>query len=159
MRKALPGALAAACAALSAASAQLAPTSDAPIDITGDTLEVVDDVATWTGRVSALQGEAILTAEKLVATLDEGGAFKTIEAIGAMRYSNGKDAIAGERALYDEAARTITVTGDVVVTQDKQVMTGGEIVYWIDTGRILFTAPEGRRIRGIFHTKSGPPAP
>jgi lipopolysaccharide export system protein LptA len=146
-----------ACAAAlwaSSANAQLAPKlTDAPIDITGDRLEVVDDVATWTGSVRALQGDAILTADRLVADLDDGGSFTRIRAIGSVRYSNGKEAITGKRALYDATARTITISDDVVVTQGDQVMTGGELVYWVDSGKLLFTAPSGRRIRGIFYAK------
>jgi lipopolysaccharide export system protein LptA len=141
----------------SPAGAQLVADSNLPIDITGDSLEIVDDVATWTGNVSAVQGEAILTAEKLVATLDDEGGFQTIDAVGAVRYSNGKEAITGSKARYDAGARSITVTENVIVTQGETVMSGGALVYWIDTGRINFTAPEGKRIRGIFHTKSGGP--
>lgn len=137
-----------------AAGAQLAPdVSDAPIDITGDRLEVVDDVATWVGNVRAVQGEAILTAEKLVADLDEDGAFRKIRAVGTVRYSNGKDAISGKVGVYDAEKRTITISEEVVVTQGEQVMTGGKLIYWVDTGRLLFTAPSGRRIRGIFYAK------
>lgn len=149
----------AACAAAccGAASAQLAPAvSSGPIDITGDRLEVVDDVATWTGNVRAVQGFAILSAERLVADLDDGGAFTRIRAVGGVRYSNGKDAITGEVGVYDAGKRTITISDDVVVTQGEQVMTGGRLIYWVDTGKILFTAPEGRRIRGIFYAKQTP---
>lgn len=142
------------------ASAQLLPqASDDPIDITGDRLEVIDDVATWIGNVRAVQGEAILTASRLVADLDDAGAFKKIRAEGGVRFSNGKEAIAGKVGVYDAGARTITIIDDVVVTQGEQVMTGGELVYWVDTGRLLMTAPSGRRIRGIFYAKrSGEPS-
>lgn len=134
------------------AAAQLAPEiSDAPIDVTGERLEVEDDVATWFGDVRAVQGGAILTADKLIATLDENGGFKKLRAVGNVRYSNGEEAIAGEVGVYDAAKRTITITKDVVVTQGEQVMTGGELVYWVDSKRLRFTAPEGRRIRGVFY--------
>lgn len=139
---------------LSAAHAQLIPDSDAPIDITGESLEIIDDVATWTGDVRAVQGEAILTADKIIAILDDEGDYSTIRAVGGVRYSNGKEAITGENALYDAEARAITITDNVVVTQGRTVMTGGALVYWIDTGRIAFTAPDGKRIRGIFYAKS-----
>jgi lipopolysaccharide export system protein LptA len=136
------------------ASAQIAPRlTDAPIDITGDRLEVEGDVATWSGAVRAVQGEAILSADTLVADMTEGGDVSRIQASGQVRYSNGKQAITGKRGVYDAAARTITMIEDVVVVEGEQVMVGGELVYWIDSGRILFTAPAGRRIRGIFHTK------
>lgn len=138
-------------------SAQLIANSDEPVDITGDSLELVDDIATWQGNVRALQGEAILTADKLVATLDDDGGFRTITALGGVRYSNGKEVVAGERAVYDAVERSITISENVVVTQGETVMTGGVLVYWLDTGRITFNAPEGQRIRGIFHSKSGAP--
>lgn len=136
------------------AGAQLAPAiSDAPIDITGDRLEIVDDVATWTGNVRAVQGEAILTAETLVADLDEDGSFTEIRASGTVRYSNGKEAITGKVGVYNASTRTITISEDVVLTQGDQVMTGGQLVYWVDSKKVLFTAPSGRRIRGIFYAK------
>ena len=151
-------ALATALAVSTPAHAQLIPDDEQPIDITGDSLEFVDDVATWVGNVRAVQGEAILTADRLVATLGEDGGFTSIRAIGRVRYSNGREAIAGETALYDATARAITISDNVIVTQGKTVMSGGALVYWIDTGRISFTSPGGRRIRGIFHTKAPPSA-
>jgi lipopolysaccharide export system protein LptA len=155
MRKAIIAALAGLPVALGEASAQLIADSDEPIDITGDSLEVIDDVATWIGNVSAVQGEAVLTAERLIARLDGKGSFTSIEAVGAVRYSNGKEAITGEAALYQAGPRSIIVSRNVVVTQGETVMTGGSLVYWLDTGRIRFTASDGERIRGIFHAKSG----
>lgn len=156
MKKA--GAIAAAAAIMAgSASAQLAPVdSDQPIDITGDRLEVENDVATFLGNVRAVQGAAILTAERLVADLDDKGSFTKIRAQGTVRYSNGKEAITGARAVFDDVARTITISENVVVTQGEQVMTGGELTYWVDTGKIVFTAPAGKRIRGIFYAKDQP---
>lgn len=142
---------------VSPASAQLIADSNEPIDITGDVLEGVDDVVTWTGNVTAVQGEAILTAARFVTKFGKERDLQSFEAMGAVRYSNGKEAITGETAFYDASARSITMTENVVVTQGETVMTGGALIYWIDTGAFRFTAPEGRRIRGIFHTKSGPP--
>jgi lipopolysaccharide export system protein LptA len=136
------------------AASQLIANSNEPIDITGDSLELVEDVATWKGNVRAIQGEAIMTADELVATLGADGGFKSLQAVGAVRYSNGKEAITGKTAVYDAVARSITISENVVITQGKTVMTGGALIYWVDSGRIRFTAPGGARIRGIFHTNS-----
>ena len=138
-----------------AAHAQfLEASSEEPLDITSDRLESEEDVATWTGDVQVVQGPAVLTTDKLVITQSEDGGINEIRAIGNVRYSNGEETIAGEQALYIETDRTLTMTGDVIVTQGKQIMRGGELTYWVDTGKIRFTAPEGRRVRGIFYTKS-----
>lgn len=136
------------------AAAQLIAESDAPIDITGDSAEFQDDFAVWTGNVSVVQGEGVLTTKRLEATLSEEGDFETIVAIGDVRYSNGSEAITGERGVYDGTARTITISENVIVTQGQQVMAAGQVVYWVDTGRVQFFPEAGRRIRGIFYTQS-----
>jgi len=134
--------------------AQLVAESDLPIDITGDTAEFQDNLAIWTGNVRVLQGEGILTTDRLEADLSEEGDFDDIRAIGSVRYSNGNEAITGERAFFDNVARTITITENVIVTQGKQVMSAGAVTYWIDTGKVKFLPEPGKRIRGIFYTGS-----
>jgi lipopolysaccharide export system protein LptA len=136
------------------AAAQLIAAGDSkePIDITGDTAEFQDKEAVWTGNVRVVQGETILTTERLEATLSDEGDIETITAIGAVRYSNGKEAITGERAVFNDGARTIVITENVIVTQGKQIMSAGKITYWIDTGKVLFTPEAGKRIRGLFFT-------
>ena len=126
--------------------------SKEPVDITGNTAEFQDNMAVWTGNVRVVQGEAILTTERLEAQLSDDGQFETITAIGLVRYSNGKEAITGERAVFNDVARTITITENVIVTQGKQVMSAGKITYWVDTGKVLFTPEAGKRIRGLFFT-------
>lgn len=137
-----------------AAHAQLVAESDEPIDITGDAAEFQDNLAVWTGNVRVLQGEGILTTDRLEADINDEGDFDNIRAIGSVRYSNGKEAITGERALFDNTARTITVTENVIVTQGKQVMAAGAVTYWVDTGKVKFLPAPGKRIRGIFYTGS-----
>ena len=126
--------------------------SNEPIDITGDTAEFQDNNAVWTGNVRVVQGLAILTSERLEAVLTDEGDFETITAIGSVRYSNGEEAITGERAVFNNKARTIVMTDNVIVTQGKQVMSAGKITYWVDTGKVLFTPEAGKRIRGLFFT-------
>ncbi len=126
--------------------------SEEPIDITGDTAEFQDNLAVWTGNVRVVQGPAILISERLEAVLTDEGDFETITAIGSVRYSNGEEAITGERAVFNNDARTIVMTDNVIVTQGKQVMSAGKITYWIDSGKVLFTPEAGKRIRGLFFT-------
>jgi lipopolysaccharide export system protein LptA len=137
-----------------AGNAQLISSSDEPVDITSDAAEFQEDYALWTGNVRVVQGEAILTADRLEATIDEAGEFQTITAYGAVRYTNGKEAIAGRRAVFEQATRTITVTEKVILTQGKQVMSAGAVIYWIDSGKVKFTPAPGDRIRGIFYPSS-----
>lgn len=145
--------MAVACFVCGPAAAQLVGQSEEPIDIFGDHWEVVEKVVTIDGNARAVQGEGVLTAARFVATLDDDQQPQTIECEGGVRYTNGKEAVAGDAALYDDAARTITFNGNVVVTQGENVITGGNLIYWIDTGRISLTPSVGKRVRGFFKSK------
>ncbi len=136
----------------STASAQLAADSNAPIDITGDAAEFRDNVAIWTGNVRVVQEDSILIADRLEADINDEGDFETITATGSVRYSNGNEAITGKRAVFDNTQRTITMTEDVIVTQGKQIMSAGAVIYWVDTGMVKFQPAPGQRIRGVFYT-------
>lgn len=127
--------------------------SDEPIYVYGDSVEAVGKLVTLEGAARAVQGPAILSASRIVATLNDEQQPVAIEAQGEVRYTNGKEAVAGDTALYDDLARTITFTGDVVVTQGDSVITGGRLVYWIDTGRISLAPAAGQRVRGVFKSK------
>ena len=139
------------------ANAQLVSASDAPVDITSDAAEFQDNRALWTGNVRVVQAEAILTAERIEATITDEGEIQSIKAFGAVRYSNGKEAITGERAVFEDASRTITMTENVIVTQGKQVMSAGAVTYWVDTGKVKFNPEPGKRIRGIFYPNEASP--
>ena len=127
--------------------------SNEPIDITGDTAEFRDNNTIWTGNVRVIQGDAILTSEHLDARLNNDGELETIIATGSVRYSNGKESITGERAVFNDLRRTVTITRNVILTQGKQVMSAGKVTYWVDTGKVELMPDMGKRIRGLFFTE------
>jgi len=146
-----------AAAPFAAAYAQLVSATDEPVDITSDAAEFQDGRALWTGNVRVVQGEAILTARRIEATISDDGEIQSIKAFGAVRYFNGREAITGERAVFEDASRTITITENVIVTQGQQVMSAGAVTYWVDTGKVKFNPEPGKRIRGIFYPNEANP--
>lgn len=142
-----------------AASAQVfGGDSDAPIEL--DAKEGCDGSLDGTtayvcrGDVVLAQGPAILTADMLALTFYEGTQDpRRIEAEGGVRYASGADAISGQAGVFDADASTITVTGDVVVIQGEQVITGERLIYNTETGAISLSAAPGQRVRGLFVTK------
>ncbi len=136
------------------AAAQLEADSDLPLDITSERLESREKVATWIGEVRVVQGESILTSDRLVIVQDDEGGVKEIRAVGEVRYATANEAISGAEAIYTEATRSIRMIGDVVVTQGEQILTGDDLTYWVDTGRVIFAAQKGKRVRGVFQTKA-----
>lgn len=128
-----------------------------PIDLSAGRCEAseMEDRVTCSGSVRVVQGEAILTAETMTLFgVNDAEGLRRIEAEGEVRYANGPNAISGHSGIYDAVATELVVTGDVIVIQDGQVMTGGELIYNTETGDVLFTPGREGRVRGLFYTRS-----
>ncbi len=128
-----------------AALAQLAPASNAPIDVTADQLLAQNQqcVATWKGAVEARQGTSRLRADTLsiyekvgagpsqgqgaslgAATGKCGSDPEKLVADGSVYYATPQEVVKGDHAVYLAETKTITVTGDVVISQGKNVIVG-----------------------------------
>lgn len=141
-------------AALSSASAQNIGEGDLPIYISSDVFEGTEKIITWTGNVRIVQGKAILVADKVVGLLDDNGDITQITATQNVKYSDGEQAISGDKGVYKEKERTLTMTENVIVTQGRNVFTAGSAVYWLDSGKVRFNPVPGERVRGIFYRDS-----
>ncbi|HKT53235.1 MAG TPA: LptA/OstA family protein [Caulobacteraceae bacterium] len=166
-----------------AARAQLAPSSSAPVDVTADRLDVESSqcVARWHGDAEALQGTSRLRADTLniynklergKASGDAGagprsncGPLDRFEADGSVYYVTPNQVVKGDHAVYVADAKTITVTGQVVATQGKNVIVGQKLVVNTDTGEATMESEaKGRgqagRPRAVIYTngtQSGDP--
>jgi lipopolysaccharide export system protein LptA len=145
-----------------------------PIEITADSLEVVQDrkIATFTGNVDAVQGDLVLTADQLrVHYGDEAGAapgppgtgsIRRIEAEGNVFLSSPRETAQGDTGVYDVAANQLTMEGAVVLTQGENVIRGQRLEVDLVSGRSrLFAAvpsTEGgkapQRVRALFTPES-----
>jgi lipopolysaccharide export system protein LptA len=161
-----------------------------PIDIESDALEVDDkkQIAIFTGNVSATQGDFNLRSKELVVTYASAAKTKTAAAAPAaaaaaagplggsadIKYieakgkvfikSKGDQTATADSALFDVAAQTVTLVGDVVVTQGKNIIKGDRMVIDITTGRTTLLmkdgASEGKgRVRAKFEPKAAEEKP
>jgi len=167
-------ALALVTAALAAgpATAQIARNSDAPVDMTADELEVVNAqcLAIWRGSAEALQDNSRLRADVLKIYSKPGtkprqdaidrncGPLDRMEAQGNVYYVTPQQRVRGDAGVYDAASDTITMTGDVVAAQGKNVLRGERMVINVSTGEAqMQTSQKGRnqpgRVRGVFYPK------
>lgn len=135
---------------------------DQPIDVSAGRCETFEkeDTLECSGRVRVTQAGTILSADHMtiIGVNDEGGPRRMV-AKGNVRYSNDVNAMSGEKAVYVSATTTLTVTGDVVVVQKDQVMTGGKLIYNTTTGEIEFLPGPTGRVRGVFYTAPEEGAP
>jgi lipopolysaccharide export system protein LptA len=142
--------------------------SKLPIEITADSLEVVqgDEVATFTGNVDAVQGDLVLTSDQLRVhyRASEGdsagtsGSIRRIEATGNVFLSSPKETAQGEFGVYDVDGALLTLEGSVVLTRADNVIRGERLEIDLASGRSqMFAAvpstaggTPGQRVKAVF---------
>lgn len=168
------------CLALPAGAQTLRHDTTLPIEITADTLEVVQDeqVATFTGNVDAVQGDLVLSADRLLVhyrggdqQADEaagnGGTIRRIEALGNVLVTSPEETAQGEVGVYDVAGSLVTLEGSVVLTREEHVIRGERLEIDLTTGRsrVLAAVPSAEggqppeRVRAIFTPSGGAGGP
>ena len=127
--------------------------SDQPISFGADAGEYVGDTVTLRGRAELIQGDNRLRADT-VTGLNQTGESR-IEASGNVYFVTPAQTIRGDRAIYTTADDTIIVTGDVILTQGQNVLTGSRLVYNVRTQSARIEAAGQGRIRGVFYPAGG----
>jgi len=155
MNRLTAGMLCVACLFLGAAAPSQPGPSKGPIDIEGDSLEVLDaqHLAIWRGNVDAVQGQDRLRADVLdiyytgkpteagqgaaagpaasSQAASPGSSFGKVDhmvADGHVYFVSPTQDARGDHAVYDVASDIITMTGDVVVVQGQSVIHGQKLV-------------------------------
>jgi lipopolysaccharide export system protein LptA len=163
------------------AHAQLAPSSNGPIDITADNGTLVNSTceATWSGAAEALQGNSRLRANVIKAFLkrkppsaaaqpgpagagnpSDCGATERIEADGNVYYVTPDQVAHGDHAVYSADLDQIVMTGNVIVVQGagekRSVVRGDKMTIHVSTREVTIDSiAQGRgvpgRVRGVFY--------
>ncbi len=133
-----------------AAFAQFESDSNAPIEITSDTMEWMNEerIAIARGNADAVQGRYKLHADVLTAYLSQGegeGAdkIKLITADGNVSLTTPEESARGETGEYDVEKSIVQLSGSVVLTQGENVLRGDKLVMDLNSGRsVLEGAPQ-----------------
>lgn len=147
-----------------------------PINISSDSLEVDQEkkLATFTGKVEAIQGDINLRSDKMVVHYNELQADETqekpenenkdkeqrntiskIEVEGNVFLSTPRETAKGNEGLYDVDKDQVILKGDVVVTKGKNVVKGDHLVYDLvkGTSKMVSSGKDVKkteRVRGVF---------
>jgi lipopolysaccharide export system protein LptA len=133
--------------------------TDQPIQIEAATLEVreKDKMATFSGNVQVVQGDTTMKCKTLVVFYDNDGgrgarparapavkgppgmpqgsqSIRRIEARGGVTVITKDQNATGDLGIFDMKTNTITLTGNVVVSQGQNVMQGERVVVDMTTG-------------------------
>ena len=136
------------CAGLASAQARQT-VSNQPIMIGADDGEATNVGFALRGRAEVTQGTNRLRANTIDG-VSSNGAVSRVTASGDVYYVTPNETIRGDSAIYSVDAATIVVTGDVILTQGRNVLTGRRLTYNIDTGQARMDGGDNGRIRGVF---------
>ncbi|WP_207100051.1 lipopolysaccharide transport periplasmic protein LptA [Paracoccus shandongensis] len=122
----------------------------APVEVAADSLSVnqADGSAVFTGNVVIGQGEMRLSADTVTVIYAEGGQsrIRSLDAKGNVTLVSGPDAAEAQAATYDVETGNVTLTGDVVLTQGQNVLTGDTMQVNLGSG----TAQVQGRVRSVL---------
>jgi len=144
---------------------------DKPVQIDAATLEVrdKDKVATFSGDVKVVQGDVTLRCKSLQVFYDQsnnpnnmktaqpgpGGQqqIRKLEAKGGVVVTQKDQTATGEIATFEMRTNTVTLAGNVLVTQGQNVLRGERLVVDLTSGvsRVESGKPgQGGRVQGLF---------
>jgi lipopolysaccharide export system protein LptA len=137
---------------------------DKPIKINSATLEVrdKDKVATFAGDVHLVQGDTTLLSKTLVVFYDDDPAskpakppagatqaagqqsqqIKRVEAKGDVIVKQKDQTATGDNGIFDMRANTVTLLGNVVISQGPNIIKGDKLTVDMTTGVSLVEAPK-----------------
>ena len=103
------------------------------------------------GRAELTQGDSRIRANRVEGTIADG-TLTRVEATGDVYFVTPEQTIRGDRAVYTPANDTIVLTGDVILTQGENVMTGGRLTYNTRTEAAeMDGGGQNGRVQGVFY--------
>lgn len=126
-----------------------------PVEVSADTLSVDQGTgeAVFDGNVLVVQGDVRMSAGRILVvygTDDEGDAsgIDRLEAEGGVTFVTATDAAEAEQAVYSVADGLVTLTGEVLLTQGENAISGDRLVIDLNSG----TGQMEGRVRTVFGT-------
>lgn len=149
---------------------------DEPVHIEAATLEVrdKDQVATFSGDVRVKQGDTGMRCKTLVVFYEpekpstpaaaKGGKsmqaaepgpggqqkIKRLEAHGGVVVTQKQQTVTGDLGIFDMKSNTVTVSGNVVMTKEKNMMRGERLVVDLTSGLSRVESGKNGRVQGLF---------
>ncbi len=129
---------------------------DQPIQVKSNELSTDSSgkVATFSGKVTAIQGDVTIYCDRLVVKYGESeGEVSRVEAFGNVRIVQGNKNGQAGRAVYDRMAGTIVLEDNPRVSQGDDMITGKVITFYLNEEKSLVTGGSDRRVEAVIHPR------
>jgi lipopolysaccharide export system protein LptA len=127
--------------------------SNAPINVSADNFvgDLATKVGTYIGNVIVIQGDMRMRADQVKVNVAQGKPTR-IEATGKVVVNAPNGTATGDNGVYELGTRTVTMTGHVVLTKEKDVMRGSKLVMDMNTNlaHLYAQGMPGNRVQGLF---------
>ena len=123
------------------------------VEITAQQLEVLqlERQSIFTGDVVAVQGEMTLYADKLIVYLQEAQQqIDRLEAIGGVKFVQLDRVATADRAVFQQVDEVLILTGNAVVTQGGNSVSGDEITLFIQEDRTVVKGSKTNRVKAVI---------
>lgn len=120
-----------------------------PIYITADWMEVdqKQNTIVYKGQVVAVQADMTMRSDILTSYYDpELKQMKQIVAEGKVNVTQGTRIATGNKAVFDDRAKTVTLTGSPVMRQGNNQVSGAKIVYFIEKDSAVAESDKKERV-------------
>ena len=152
---------------------------DQPVKIDANSLEVrdKDKIATFIGNVHVVQGDTTMRCKVLVVFYDQnsttgapksttpgpGGSqqIRRMEAKGGVVVTQKDQTAVGDNAVYDLPANTVTMLGNVVISQGQNMVKGDRLMVNLTSGvsKVECGNSGQCRVQALIQPSSGPREP
>lgn len=128
-----------------------------PVEVTADefSIDQSSGEAVFNGNVLVVQGEVRMSAGRVTieySTEDNAdNAISRLLATGGVTFVTANDAAEAKDAVYSVAEGTVTMTGDVILTQGQNAIVGEKLVVNLTSGNGQMSG----RVRTVFTPSGG----
>ena len=112
------------------------PDSDAPVEMTADKLSIseADGSARFEGNVIIGQGDIRIAANLVIVTYSETGEIDKLSASGGVTVATTDESAESEFVEYSLKNRTLVMSGNVLFSQGKILMSANSLQIDLNTG-------------------------
>ncbi len=123
--------------------------SEAPIDITSDTVEASQklNTVTFRGNVVAKQEEVNLYANTLTIYYDpQTKGIKTVIASGNVKIVQLNRRATGQKVTFNQDVNQVVLEGEAVLREGENVIRGDRVIYYVDEERSIVEGGKAGRV-------------
>ncbi|HAN81416.1 MAG TPA: lipopolysaccharide transport periplasmic protein LptA [Gammaproteobacteria bacterium] len=121
-----------------------------------------ENQAKYSGAVVVTQGTLKIEGDVVNLKTNENGEVETVVAKGkparfeSMRRRIDKKSVKGEaeKIYYTYETDRIVLTGDAVITSEESAFSGSEIIYDLDSGRVIASGDKSQRVNMTLQPKN-----